>query len=120
MSLASVHSHRHTIETYGQRLLPRLIDEKAMKLQDQLVGMMAVSENITDGFDFISYSQLSNAADFTAHWLDKNLSTYSSGKTSSNICFIGIQDFRYWVMEIAAIKTRYPLLIPNIRKFVTF
>lgn len=98
---------------YGQRLVPQLIDEKALKLQDQVVGMMAISENITDGFDCISYSQLSHATDFTAHWLDENLS--NSSETSSAICFIGIQDFRYWVMELASIKTGHTLLIPNTR-----
>lgn len=101
---------------YGHRLLPQLVDEKAVKLQDQLVGMMAVSEDISDGFDSISYSQLSHAANFTAHWLDDTPS--NSDRTTSAISFIGTNDFRYWVMELASIKIGHPLLIPNIRNAV--
>lgn len=102
--------------THGHRLLPQLIDEKAVKLQDQLAGMMAMSEDISDGFETISYSQLSHAANFTAHWLDGTFSTRD--RTTSVICFIGIQDFRYWVMELASMKTGHPLLIPNIRNAI--
>ena len=104
------------ITIYGHRLLPQLIDEKAVKLQDQLAGMMAVSEDISDGFECISYSQLSHAANFTAHWLQDTFR--NKDRTTSAICFIGIQDSRSWVMELASIKTGHPLLVPNSRNAI--
>ena len=56
-------------------------------------------------------ADLSNAANFMSHLLDDILGR----GTTSVICYIGIQDFRYWVMMLAAIKTGHPLLLPSIR-----
>ncbi|KIM95835.1 hypothetical protein OIDMADRAFT_133809 [Oidiodendron maius Zn] len=102
---------------YGERLLPQLIDEKARTHPDDVVGMMAKSEDISAGFSTLSYSQLSNAISFTAHWIDAKLG--SNNEVNEPICFIGIQDFRYWVMELAAMKTGHPILIPSTRNAVS-
>jgi long-subunit acyl-CoA synthetase (AMP-forming) len=75
--------------------------------------MTAKSEDISEGFTSITTADLARAVNFTAHWID-SLPHLSPG-SSETIGFIGSQDFRYWVLELASIKTGHPLLLPSIK-----
>lgn len=98
-------SHPH--EPVG-RLLPQVLDGLASTDPHHVLGM-APKVNISEGFNCYTASQLSHAVNYTAHWLESHTGL------SHTISYIGIQDFRYWVMELAAIKIGHPLLLPSPR-----
>ena len=98
---------------YTQRLLPQVVDTFAAEDPTHVLGMVAKTEDISQGFASITTSELSHAVNFTAHWLDsQNCLTTGSAET---IAFIGSQDFRYWVLELASMKSGHPLLVPSSR-----
>ncbi|PQE29302.1 NRPS-like enzyme protein [Rutstroemia sp. NJR-2017a BBW] len=77
--------------------------------------MLAKSADITQGFQTITADEFLRAVDFTAHWLDSELHGFAPNET---ISFVGIQDFRYVILEVAAMKTKHPLLLPSPRNAV--
>ncbi|TVY15970.1 Non-canonical non-ribosomal peptide synthetase FUB8 [Lachnellula arida] len=101
---------------HGQRLLPQVIDAWATEDPDYIVGMMAKSNSNSIPLDFINFSvsQLANAVNYTSYWLDETLGV-KAGDSIETIAFIGLQDFRYWAMYYAAIKTGRRLLLPSPR-----
>ncbi|APA08871.1 hypothetical protein sscle_04g036410 [Sclerotinia sclerotiorum 1980 UF-70] len=98
---------------YGCRLLPQLVDEKAESHPTQLMGMIAKSSDLSHGFFEFTYKDIANAVNFMSWWLLEKLGPPSEDKNT--IAYIGITDFRYLVMELAAIKIGYIILIPSIR-----
>jgi len=104
--------HNDNAIPHGRRLLPIVVEELATTDPDHILGMAAKSANISLGFDSLTVSQLSRAVNYTAHWLDFILGEVPAG-TFLPIAFIGTQDFRYWVIELAAIKTSRPMLLPS-------
>ena len=98
---------------YSQRLLPQVVDSLAAEDPDHVLGMAAKSEDPSEGFTSITTSELSHAVNFTAHWLD--FQKCIALGSSETISFIGSQDFRYWILELASIKVGHPLLLPSPR-----
>lgn len=90
------------------RLAPQALDDLASTDPHHVLGM-AAKIDISEGFDSYTALQLSQAVNFTAHWLESQIGM------SHTIAFIGIQDFRYTVMELAAMKIGHPLLLPSPR-----
>lgn len=99
---------------HGRRLLPQVLDELAVSDPEHVMGMMAKSADISQGFNNLTALQLSKAIDYMAHCFDKLLGKVSDD-TFTPIVFIGLQDFRYWAMELAAIKTSHPILLPSVK-----
>ncbi|TVY41165.1 Non-canonical non-ribosomal peptide synthetase [Lachnellula subtilissima] len=101
---------------HGERLLPQVIDTWAEEDPGYIVGMMAKSNSNYIPLDFInlSVSQLANAINYTSFWLDETLDTKEEDAIET-IAFIGLQDFRYWAMYFASIKTGRRLLLPSPR-----
>ncbi|KAB8303512.1 hypothetical protein EYC80_004923 [Monilinia laxa] len=96
----------------ANRLLPQILEEEARNDPQRLVAIVAKTSDISKGFNRLTASQLLSAVDFTAHWIDSHVCNNSSTET---LAFIGSQDFRYPIMEIAAMKTGNPLLLPSPR-----
>jgi acyl-coenzyme A synthetase/AMP-(fatty) acid ligase len=100
---------------YGKQLLPHILDRLAAEDPDHLIGVIANSgtmPNLT--FTSLSSSQMANAVNFTSHWL-RELLDKDPEKT---ISFIGLQDYRYWIMILAAMKTGHPLLLASPRNAI--
>ena len=93
---------------HGTRLLPQVLDSLASTDPNHVLGM-AAKIDISEGFNSYTALQISQAVNFTAHWLEYQI------EKSHTIAYIGIQDFRYWVMELAAMKVGHPLLLPSPR-----
>ncbi|KAH6714590.1 hypothetical protein BKA61DRAFT_723382 [Leptodontidium sp. MPI-SDFR-AT-0119] len=109
---------QHEVNTkYGQRLLPNVIDDFAARDPDHMAGLTAKHNSaLPMSFIPLTTSQLANAVNFTSHLIDEIL-----GKgTKFVIGYIGLQDFRYWVIELAAMKTGHPILLPSIRNGVFY
>jgi len=99
---------------YGKRLLPTVLDEMAIEEPTHVLGMSANSSTPPFMFSSLTAAQLANAVNCMAYRLDDLLGKVPTGKPdSSTIAFVGLQDFRYWVMELAAMKTGRPLLMPS-------
>ena len=101
---------------YGERLLPQIVDEAATNTPDRIVGKIAKCLDITQGFTNITMSALSRAINFAAHWIDEHLGHASPMQT---FAYVGVADFRYMVVEIAAIKCGYQALIFSPRNAVS-
>ncbi|TVY78174.1 Non-canonical non-ribosomal peptide synthetase FUB8 [Lachnellula suecica] len=101
---------------YGERLLPQVLDTWAAEDPDYIVGIMAksITHPIPLSFIHLSVSQLANAVNYMAHWLDRTFGTKPQ-ITTETFAFIGLQDFRYWVIYFASIKTGRRLLLPSPR-----
>lgn len=96
----------------ANRLLPHILEEEALHDPQRIVAIVAKTSDISKGFNQLTTRQLLKAVDFTAHWIDSHICNDSSTET---LAFIGSQDFRYPIMEIAAMKTGNPLLLPSPR-----
>ncbi|OBT53428.1 hypothetical protein VE04_06668 [Pseudogymnoascus sp. 24MN13] len=91
---------------HGTRLLPQVLDGLASTDPNHVLAMSA-KVDISEGFNSYTALQLSQAVNYMSHWLK------SQPGMSHTIAYIGTQDFRYWVMELAAIKIGHPLLLPS-------
>jgi acyl-CoA synthetase (AMP-forming)/AMP-acid ligase II len=101
----------------GERLLPQVIEKFAAEDPDYVIGMNArITNNPAPSieFDRLSTSQLANAVDHMSYWLENVIHELQS-PSSKPIGFFGLQDFRYLVMEAAAMKIGRPLLLPSPR-----
>jgi acyl-CoA synthetase (AMP-forming)/AMP-acid ligase II len=96
--------------SYGKRLLPQVLDKLARENPDHTIGIITNPGTLPAlSFTSLRSSQLAIAVNFTSHWLSDLL-----GKDPyETIPFIGLQDFRYWVMTLASIKTGHPLFLAS-------
>lgn len=93
---------------YGQRLLPQVVDKAAITTPERVVGIVAKSSDICLGFTKVSMASLSRAINFAAHWIDGHVGHVSPMQTYA---YVGVADFRYMIMELAAIKCCHQALI---------
>lgn len=101
---------------YGNRLLPQVIEEEVARDPTRTVGILVISTS-PPSFTHVTSSQLSQAIDVTARWLDSKLGP-NKPNAFEPVAYVGLQDFRYWVMEIAGMKTGHPTLLFNPRHAV--
>lgn len=108
----------YKIETYpsdaeikrANRLIPHILEEEARENPQRVIAMVAKTSDISEGFNEVNAEQFLRGVDFLAHWVDSYKSKSSSAET---FAFIGSQDFRYPIIEIACMKTGNPLLLPR-------
>ncbi|EHL02676.1 hypothetical protein M7I_1190 [Glarea lozoyensis 74030] len=103
-----------------ERLLPKLIEKFAAEDPDFIIGMNAVlpeTPNAPLQYDELTVSRLDNAINYMAYWIEQSIQKLH---LSSNepIGYSGLQDLRYLVLEIAAIKIGRPILLPSPRNAV--
>lgn len=58
---------------YGERLIPQIIDEQADATPNRVIGKLAKSLYINDGFIEITIKQLASAINFTSWWIEQQL-----------------------------------------------
>lgn len=86
----------------------KFVDQAARDTPDRLVGMVAKSSDISQGFHRITMRSLSRAINFTAPWIDGHLGRSPSMQTYA---YVGVADFRYMVIELTAIKCGHQALV---------
>ena len=96
----------------GERLLAPLVDAAAQLTPDRVVGMIPKSPDISKGFWKLTIDELAHAVDYMAYWIEERA---GKSKDFEAIAYIGPNDFRYWIMELAAIKCGHPILLPSLR-----
>ena len=87
---------------YGKRLVPVIVDERAKEEPRRTWGEMPRSSNLADGYRTIDYATVANAINKAAHWLDSSL---EKPKPFETCAYIGSNDFRYYILMVAAVKT---------------
>ena len=93
------------------RLLPHVLAAATKEAPDQIIGMIPRSMDISKGFLKLTMRDLAHAVDYMAYWIEERV-----GKDEFEpIAYLGINDFRYWIMELAAIKCGHPILLPSAR-----
>lgn len=95
--------------SYGQRLVPTLIDERALAGHARPFASIPISNNVDDGFRDISYRVFANAINRCAHWLTESLGAPQALDTT--LTYIGPHDFRYQILVVAAAKAGYVVRI---------
>lgn len=69
-------------EDYGRRLVPNIVDERALNDPDRVVySVPKTSDNVDDGFTDVSALAFANAVDRMAWWLESELGRGSSYQT---------------------------------------
>ncbi|KAL9594502.1 MAG: hypothetical protein Q9219_006996 [cf. Caloplaca sp. 3 TL-2023] len=91
--------------SFGQRLLPTLIDERSKERPDDVYALVPRSMRFIDGMLEITYATLAKTIDGVAYWLQQNL---GKSKTFETIAYMGPADLRYYIVALAATKTLYP------------
>ncbi|KAJ4394813.1 hypothetical protein N0V93_004033 [Gnomoniopsis smithogilvyi] len=97
---------------FGARLLPVVVDETAKSQPDLPYAYIPKSNNVGDGFNAVTFSDIAIAANHMATWIHKNLGPSASFET---IAYMGLGDLRYVVVFLAAVKCGYKLLLPSPR-----
>ena len=91
--------------TLATKLLPNLIDELASSNPNTVYAEYPADyANYEAGFKTLSYAQLANAINGTAHWLTTNL---GPGENCETLAYLGAGDARYVFMFVGAIKAGY-------------
>jgi acyl-coenzyme A synthetase/AMP-(fatty) acid ligase len=93
----------HDVTTYGKRLLPHIVDQRAKSGYERPYAMYPVSRDPSEGFQNISYARLSNAVNRACWWLESELS--QKDEKENSFAYLGPNDLRYAIFVLATIKT---------------
>lgn len=91
------------VTTFGRRLLPHIIDERARVGYDRPYALYPRNKNPNNGFRSISYSQIANAINRAAWWLEGILGNEEEKENS--FVYLGPNDLRYVILVVATMKT---------------
>ena len=96
--------------SYGRRLIPQLIDQRAEESPELPLWSVPISSNLMDGFRDISYGQVARAINRAAWWIDGNI---GKSTTFETLAYMGPPDLRYAVLTVAAQKTGHTVSRPS-------
>lgn len=88
----------------GKRLIPQIIDAYAEYEPQRIWGTQARSDNISDGFNDITFKQLAHCVNHLA-WLMHD--QVGASTNFEAISYIGSADLRYCMVAWAAVKCGY-------------
>ena len=92
-------------QLYGRRILPQVLDELADLTPERLYAAIPRSNSdLSQGFRDVSFKEMSNGANYLAHWIRKHCGQSQAFET---ICYIGIPDLRSAAVFLAAVKCGY-------------
>jgi len=92
----------------GRRLLPVIVDELARDVPNDTWISCAKSNVASEGFENISDSQLRNAINRAALWLQEHVPK----SESKVIAYLGPSDARYLIFTLAAAKVGMVMFLP--------
>ncbi|CEN61108.1 hypothetical protein ASPCAL07772 [Aspergillus calidoustus] len=102
----------------GKRLMPQIIDETANATPDvECFSVPRTPGKPQDGWKPVSWAQVANAVNYVAHMLVEEAGTPAPG-TFPTIAYIGLEDPRYVVFIMGAIKAGYKALFISPRNSV--
>ena len=90
--------------SYGQRLLPQVLDETAISSPERLYASFPHTANIADGFRDVTFKDMANAVNSFSHLLHKSI---GRGVNFETLCFLGVPDLRTAIVCLASWKCGY-------------
>ncbi|EHA19603.1 hypothetical protein ASPNIDRAFT_129526 [Aspergillus niger ATCC 1015] len=93
------------------RLLTQLVDQQAKDQPDRLYCLHPSSQDADCEWRCITFQQLSAAVNRVSWWIDSRL----SGRKQQVLAYIGTNDLRYLVFELACMKTGHAALLLSTR-----
>ncbi|KAL3486767.1 hypothetical protein BJX62DRAFT_15724 [Aspergillus germanicus] len=102
----------------GKRLMPQIIDETARATPDvECFSVPRTPGTPSDGWKPVSWAQVANAVNYVAQMLVEEAGTPTPG-TFPTVAYIGLEDPRYVVFIMGAIKAGYKALFISPRNTV--
>ena len=90
---------------YGHRLMPLLVDELAVSKPANVYASIIHGNDVSAGFDDITWSRFANAVNRMAWWLESTLG--DRGPHSPTVGYLGPADIRYFILVLAANKAGF-------------
>lgn len=96
---------------YCKKLLPVAIDEIATKEPRRPWASLPVDDwDLTQGFEDVTFEALANAINKVAHAVE---AAFGRSSTFETFAYLGVPDVRYHLVQMAAIKTGYKVLLSS-------
>ncbi|KAL1850999.1 hypothetical protein Daus18300_012733 [Diaporthe australafricana] len=96
---------------YCKKLLPVAIDEIASKEPHRTWASLPVDDwDLAQGFEDVSFAALANAINKVAHAIE---AAFGRSSTFETFAYLGVPDVRYHLVQMAAIKTGYKVLLSS-------
>ena len=103
--MATADSHAGPVAgTPGRRLLPTLIDERALSSPEDTFVVIPKAVDLKDGYRDISYRTFATAVNQCSWWLERSLGL---GRAYETLGYVGPSDLLYPIIAFAAVKTGY-------------
>jgi len=100
------------VQVQGERLIATTIDIIAREEPQKVFACVPRDEeDISQGFDDITYKQFANAVNYASWWLDSVLGL--SDGTFESFAYAGPKDLSWPVMAVAAVKVGRRILLPS-------
>lgn len=91
--------------------LPTAIDNIAREDPTRIWASLPVDDwDLTQGFEDISYARLARAINKVAHAID---AAFGHAPSLQTLAYVGIPDVRYQIVQVAAVKAGYKILLPS-------
>jgi Acyl-CoA synthetases (AMP-forming)/AMP-acid ligases II len=101
----------------GKRLIPNVIDETAHKTPDLECMSIPRSNNPCDGWKPVTWAEVANAVNYVANMLITQNGHPVPGKFPT-VAYIGLEDPRYPIFVVGAIKAGYQALLISPRNSI--
>jgi hypothetical protein len=99
---------------YGRRLMPTVLHAEAERNPQRPFAIVAKSENIEDGFQEVTFQQVSRAVNHVSLWLQGQFEENGSKPPRhATITYIGVPDLRYNIIFYAAVQCRYKVQLAS-------
>jgi acyl-CoA synthetase (AMP-forming)/AMP-acid ligase II len=99
----------HDITTFGKRLLPHIVDERARNGYKQPFALFPRSKVPGQGLRAVSYARLANAVNRVAWWLESTIT--QDEEKERPVAHLGPNDLRYVIFLLArAVVTNIGIL----------
>lgn len=92
---------------HGRRLLCSALHEEAARNPDRLFAIVAKTNDVADGYDHITFEQISRATNYVANWLQTRFENGAKPVPQTTLAYIGVPDIRYNIIFYAALQCRY-------------
>ena len=89
---------------YGQRLLPRILDDLSETNPDRLYASYPYSVDIAQGFRDVTFRDMARATDSFAWWIHEK---YGRSNEFETLAYMGVADLRTPIVFFAAVKCGY-------------
>ena len=96
---------------YCKKLLPVAIDEIASREPQRPWASLPVDDwDLAQGFEDVTFAALANAINKVAHAIE---AAFGRSSTFETFAYLGVPDVRYHLVQMAAIKTGYKVLLSS-------